>query len=244
MQIKKITPLIVALALTACGGDTATTEEPADTSAETQVEETEKEQKVTAADPEKEDKPNEEVTSEAEDLEEDDDFYNPNNIGKTIKDPELGDITIVKAGRDIENSYKVGDLDFSIYGAALAKIKTNNQELKDYWQSEEVDVIMLATRISNNSDKTITLYSTQDKIVTDTREQLEPDLLLSQGAGEILGNVDDKSANIYYPESNLEDISEFTFYLSPGYNEDFGTIGEEHQIKITFDENGKLTSIQ
>lgn len=244
MQIKKFTPLLVALALTACGGDTATTEEPADTSAETQVEETEKEQKVTAADPEKEEKPNEEVTSEAEDLEEDDDFYNPNNIGKTIKDPELGDITIVKAGRDIENSYKVGDLDFSIYGAALAKIKTNNQELKDYWQSEEVDVIMLATRISNNSDKTITLYSTQDKIVTDTREQLEPDLLLSQGAGEILGNVDDKSANIYYPESNLEDISEFTFYLSPGYNEDFGTIGEEHQIKITFDENGKLTSIQ
>lgn len=244
MQIKKFTPLLVALALTACGGDTATTEEPADTSAETQVEETEKEQKVTAADPEKEEKPNEEVTSEAEDLEEDDDFYNPNNIGKTIKDPELGDITIVKAGRDIENSYKVGDLDFSIYGAALVKIKTNNQELKDYWQSEEVDVIMLATRISNNSDKTITLYSTQDKIVTDTREQLEPDLLLSQGAGEILGNVDDKSANIYYPESNLEDISEFTFYLSPGYNEDFGTIGEEHQIKITFDENGKLTSIQ
>lgn len=243
MQIKKFTPLLVALALTACSGDTATTtEEPADISAETKVEETE--QKVTTEEPENEEQPIEEVTNEAEDLEEDDDFYNPNNIGKTIKDPELGDITVVKAGRDIENSYKVGDLDFSIYGAALAKIKTNNQELKDYWKSEEVDVIMLATRISNNSDKTITLYSTQDKIVTDTREQLEPDLLLSQGAGEILGNVDDKSANIYYPESDLEDINEFTFYLSPGYNEDFGTIGEEHQIKITFDESGKLKSIE
>lgn len=244
MQIKKFTPLLVALALTACGGETATTtEEPADTSAETKVEETETAED-TAEEPEKEEQADGEAASEAQELEEDDDFYNPNNIGKTIKDPELGDITIVKAGRDIENSYKVGDLDFSIYGAALAKIKTNNQELKDYWKSEEVDVIMLATRISNSSDKTITLYSTQDKIVTDTREQLDPDLVLSQGAGEILGNVDEKSANIYYPESNLEDISEFTFYLSPGYNEDFGTIGEEHQIKITFDENGKLTSIQ
>ena len=242
MQIKKITPLLVALALTACGGEAATTKE--EVKEEPAVEEVKTtEEEVTEA-PEKEDQPNEEVVDEVEESEEDDDYYNPNNIGKTIKDPELGEVTIVKAGRDIENTYKVGDLDFSIYGAALATIKTNNQELKDYWQNDEVDVIMLATRISNNSDKTISLYSTQDKIVTDTREQLDPDLLLSQGAGEILGNVDDESANIYYPESNLEDINEFTFYLSSGYNEEFGTVGEDQQIKITFDENGKLTSIQ
>mgnify|MGYP002722580826 CR=1 FL=1 len=52
MQIKKLTPLMVALALTACGGETTTTEEPADTSAETQVEETEKEPQTEETQPE------------------------------------------------------------------------------------------------------------------------------------------------------------------------------------------------
>lgn len=48
MQIKKFTPLLVALALTACDGETATTtEEPADTSAETQVEKTETTEEAT-----------------------------------------------------------------------------------------------------------------------------------------------------------------------------------------------------
>lgn len=47
MQIKKFTPLFLALVLTACGGETATTEEPADTSAETKVEETETTEETT-----------------------------------------------------------------------------------------------------------------------------------------------------------------------------------------------------
>lgn len=243
MKIKNLTPILLALALTACGSNSTESkkEEPKE---ETKVEETTEKENPKEVEAEKsEKKQKEEASTEAETLEEDDDFYNPNNIGKTIKASELGDVTIVKAGRDIENSYKFGDLNFSIYGAALANIKNINQELKDYWKADEVNVIMIAGRISNNSDKPITLYSTQDKIATDTREQLDPDLFLSQGAGEILGNVDQKTANIYYPESNLEDINEFTFYLSPAYNEESETLGKAHQIKITFDENGKLKSI-
>lgn len=58
MQIKKFTPLLVALALTACGGETATTtEEQADTSAETQVEETEKESQTEETQPEETEDP-------------------------------------------------------------------------------------------------------------------------------------------------------------------------------------------
>lgn len=50
MQIKKLTPLLVALALTACGGDTATTEEVKEEPAV--VEETEKEPQAEETQPE------------------------------------------------------------------------------------------------------------------------------------------------------------------------------------------------
>ena len=89
MQIRKLTPLILALALTACGGETTSkTEEPKE---ETKVEEQEKapeETKEKAGSEETEESSEEETKAETEALEEDDDLYNPDNIGKTIEDPD------------------------------------------------------------------------------------------------------------------------------------------------------------
>lgn len=246
MQIKKITPLIVVLALTACGGEsTPKAEEPKE---ETKVEEpvpeeNKKESKNAETTSEKTETTPQETDEEVKVAENDDNFYNPDNIGETIDIDNFGEVEIVKAGRGIENQYKVGDLDFSIYGAALVHVKPNTEELKEYW-GEETDLILIAYDVVNNSDQQLNLYPTQRKIVTNTQEQLDPDIFVSDGDGELLGNVKSKGGIVYYPESNLDDINEITYYLEKAYDKDFNPVGEDHQIKITFDENGKLTSIQ
>lgn len=118
MQIKKFTPLLVALALTACGGDTATTtEEPADTSAETKVEETETTEETT-----------EEQSSdpyEITDLAIDESGYTPavtgilkNNSGKEINYVQI--------------EFAVKDADGNKIGNALANM--NNLADGDTWK--------------------------------------------------------------------------------------------------------------
>lgn len=239
MQIKKLTPLILALALTACGGETTTkTEEPKE---ETKVEEQEKAPEETKE--ETEESSEEEAKAETEALEEDDDLYNPDNIGKTIEIEDFGEVEVVKAGRGIENQYQVGDLDFSIYGAALVHVKPNTEELKEYL-GEETDMILISYDVVNNSDQQLNLYPTQRRIVTNTQEQLEPDIFVSDGDGELLGNVKSQGNIVYYPESNLDDINEITYYLEKAFDKDLNEVGEDHQIKITFDESGKLQSIE
>lgn len=118
MQIKKFTPLLVALALTACGGDTATTtEEAADTSAETKVEETETTEETT-----------EEQSSEPyeiTDLAIDESGYTPavtgilkNNSGKEINYVQI--------------EFAVKDADGNKIGNALANM--NNLADGDTWK--------------------------------------------------------------------------------------------------------------
>jgi len=238
--------LATSFVLTACGGEsTPKAEEPKE---ETKVEdkapeENKKESKEKETTSKETDTTSKETEEEIEVAENDDNFYNPDNIGKTLNVDNFGEVEIVKAGRGIENQYKVGDLDFSIYGAALVHVKPNTKELKEYW-GEETDLILIAYDVVNNSDQQLNLYPTQRKIVTNTQEQLEPDIFVSEGDGELLGNVKSKGGIVYYPESNLDDINEITYYLEKAYDKDFNTVGEDHQIKITFDENGKLKSIE
>lgn len=118
MQIKKFTPLLVALALTACGGDTATTtEEPADTSAETQVEETE------TAEETKEEQSSEPY--EITDLAIDESGYTPAVTG-ILKNTSGKEINYVQI------EFAVKDADGNKIGNALANM--NNLADGDTWK--------------------------------------------------------------------------------------------------------------
>lgn len=242
MQIKKLTPLILALALTACGGETTTkTEEPKE---ETKVEEQAPEEtKEEAESEETEESSEEEAKAETEALEEDDDLYNPDNIGKTIEDPDVGKTEVIKVGKGVENTIKVKDIEFSINSVLLAHITSENEEVKALW-GDETDLIAINFDITNNSDIEYTFYPEQSTITTDTKEQLEPDFLISEGPGQMKPNTEVSGSAIYYPEKGLKDINEITFYLKNPYKDASDGVGEETPIKITFDENGKLQSIE
>lgn len=225
--------LATSFILTACGGETSTKEEVKEEPAvveevETTEEETTEEAESTA----------EETTSA-----EDDDLYNPGNIGKTIEDPSIGKADIIKAGKDVENNFKIKDIDFSINSALLAHVKPEDEEVKALW-GDEADIIVINFDIANNSDTEYTFYPEQSTITTNTKEQLDPDLLLSDGPGQIKPNTEVSGSVFYYPEKGLNEINEITFYLKSPYKDITDGVDEETPIKLAFDENGKLISVE
>ena len=221
--------MALALTLTACGGD----QKPKETKEEVKQEEAAKE--------ETKEETKEESKEEAEEVKEDiqeaneDDIYS--YVGKTFKNNGNA-IEIIKAGR-VDQTYKVGPLNLTVYGVLTGRFTEFDEELKAYYETNEpIDVAMIFYSVENTEDKNIHFFVGQSSITTDTKEQIEPDIFAGQeGGGEMLGQVEKEGVNLYYP-NNAEDIKEITWHVADASDDNFANIAEGIKIKFSFNEKG------
>lgn len=173
----------------------------------------------------------------------DDSFVNPKNIGKTIGNDQL-DYEIKKAGVK-ENEYTTGPFKVKITGVSAGTMTPKAEEMKSFLQDKEnTQVIILFASVENTEDKKANLYLNQSLITTDTQEQLEPDLLLSEGSGEFLSAVKQDMTMVYYPKTDVEKTKEIVLHVEAPSDENFETIGDELNITITFNDKGEFESIK
>lgn len=173
----------------------------------------------------------------------DDSFVNPKNIGKTIANDQL-DYEIKKAGVK-ENEYTTGPFKVKITGVSAGTMTPKTEEMKSFLQDKEnTQVIILFASVENTEDKKANLYLNQSLITTDTQEQLEPDLLLSEGSGEFLSAVKQDMTMVYYPQTDVEKTKEIVLHVESPSDENFETIGDELNITITFNDKGEFESIK
>lgn len=228
--MKKLMALMaLALTLTACGGN----QEPKETKDEVKQEEVAKEVNKD----ETKDEPKENTKEVKEEVQEanEDDIYS--YVGKTFKN-EGNSIDVIKAGR-VDQTYKIGPLNLTVYGVMIGRFTEFNEELKAYYDTEEpIDVVTIFYSVENTEDNNIHFYVGQSSITTDTKEQIEPDIFAGQeGGGEMLGQVEKEGVNLYYP-NNAEDIKEITWHVANASYENFANIAEGIKIKFTFNEKG------
>lgn len=184
----------------------------------------------------------EKENKEAEKID-DDSFVNPKNIGKTIANDQL-DYEIKKAGVK-ENEYTTGPFKVKITGVSAGIMTPKSEEMKSFLQDKEnTQVIILYASVENTEDKKSNLYLNQSLITTDTQEQLEPDLLLSEGSGEFLSAVKQDLTMVYYPQIDVEKTKEIVLHVEAPSDENFETIGDELNITITFNDKGEFESIK
>lgn len=217
--------MALALTLTACGGD----QEPKETKEEVKQEEVAKEETK---------EENKEETEEVkEDIQEanEDDLYS--YAGKTLKE-DGNTIEVIKAGR-IDQTYKIGPVNLTVYGVMTGRFTEFNEELKAYYDTDQpIDIVTIGYSVENTEDKKITFYIGQSPITTDTKEQMDPDLFAGlEGGGDMLGQVEKDGVNIYYPK-DAENIKEITWHVADASDENFANIAEGIKLKFTFNEKG------
>src|SRR5699024_6824705 len=139
----------------------------------------------------------EEVKEDIQEIDEDDILT---YVGKTYKTDGYN-IDVIKAGR-VDQSYKLGPVNLTVYGILSGRMKDFDEELKTYYDTDEpVDTVMIVYSVENTEDKKITFYVGQSPVTTDTKEQIDPDLFAGlEGGGEMLGQVEKDGASIYYPK--------------------------------------------
>lgn len=235
MNKKAIILALSIIMLTGCGKKTEDTNSTKSNKSSVESSEKVKDDNKSNTNKEKENK-------EAEKID-DDSFVNTKNIGKTIGNDQL-DYEIKKAGVK-ENEYTTGPFKVKITGVSAGTMTPKTEEMKSFLQDkEDTQVIILFATVENTEDKKANLYLNQSLITTDTQEQLEPDLLLSEGSGEFLSAVKQDMTMVYYPQTDVEKTKEIVLHVEAPSDENFEAIGDELNITITFNDKGEFESIK
>lgn len=130
-----------------------------------------------------------------------------------------------------------GTINYSINGVQVSKLTATTDEaatLLGVEKGKEITVVALDTSCENTSDGTVYFYIGQSTITTNTKEQVDADMILSDYIdGEFLGNVI-HSGNIVYllQNSAADQVESITVHVDAPTDDSFSPIGDEVTIDI------------
>ncbi|MBF6634615.1 MAG: hypothetical protein ITG06_11105 [Planococcus sp. (in: Bacteria)] len=219
-MIKKwFIPIIISsVVLAGCGSDTAEVNEESKNTATTTASEEE-----TTAESTEETEEAEEAVEVDEDVQEDDSMKATN----TYTNKELG-IT-----------GEIGPMKYEIPGIQLKIIEPKDQATADLFEvavGDEVHVFTIQFAGENTSEEDVSFYLGQAIAITNTKEQLEPDMLLSEYIdGEYMGQVRHEGHNVYIlKNSTVDELESIELRIQAPMDSSFETVGEEasHTIEV------------
>lgn len=102
-------------------------------------------------------------------------------------------------------------------------------------KGKEFAIVVFDIEVENTSDKDVSFYISQAKLISNTKEQVEPDMIASTYIdGEFLGAVKKNGTNVYLlKNSKAEDIKSVEIRISAPTDKNFNKLGED--IKFTID---------
>lgn len=222
--MKKIILLLLTVSLVAimiaCGAEeTPEVEEPTET------------QETDGTDGTEEAVEEEEPTSETEESGQETDTEA--EVGN-VREDENGTFTLVASNTDLVTQ-ETGPMILNVtqVNAISAQIKG---ELADFMESDVMEYIQIDMEVENTSEETINFYPGQATITTNTGEQLEPDMWLSDHIeGEFIGAVKKSGSEFFVLEnSKAEDIEWVRIIIDAPHNENWDDVGEKLDFKIEF----------
>lgn len=209
--------LLLSFVLVACGSDVAEVSE-----SEQQEESVEEVQKDTVDEQEEVDIESE-SDDEAKDVQEDENLRAVN----TYTNKELG-ITGT-----------AGPIEYEFTSIQLKEIEIKSEEAAALFEAnvgDKIHAITIEATGENTSDDDIYFYLGQAKIITNTKEQLDPDFLLSEHIeGEYLGQVRHSGYNVYILEnSTVDELETIEIRVSGPHNDSLDRLADDikHVIEV------------
>lgn len=154
-------------------------------------------------------------------------------VGETIEN-EGGSHTLIKRFDQVE-SKETGPIILNI-----PQINTISSQLKgemaEFLETDAIEYIQIDMEVENTSEETISFYADQATITTNTGEQLESDMWLSDYIdGDYIGAVK-KSGSLFFilNNSNAEDIEWVRIIIEAPHDENWDSVGEKIDFQVDF----------
>ena len=134
---------------------------------------------------------------------------------------------------DFNQTFTSGPFSVTINKIQVSDIMTS-EELKSMFDGkDEITSIAMSVKVENTSDDELNFYPDQSKLTTDTKEQIEAEILLSDSVGgEFKGQIIKEGTIIFGANSKADDINKLTLFIDGPSNQDFDRVGEDLKIDI------------
>ncbi|WP_130808290.1 hypothetical protein [Senegalia massiliensis] len=185
------------------------------------------------------DSSNEEDTSDdaktKESSAEDVDDSKDDSEGKT-EESEIGKRTTIKSKKDLNIVKETGPFTMIVTDVQISTLEPS-EDYKDMFDGKDkITFVTIATEVENKSEDTNSFYPDQGTITTDTKEQVDADLMLSdEVGGDFIGEVAKKGNVIFFLDSPAEEINNIKYVIEGPHNENIDRLGEGITYEISFE---------
>lgn len=206
--------MLAATALGGCGGSDAGSQAPAGT-----------EEKATpAAEPEETAAPTEAPTEAQA------------SAGEVVEENGLRKEPVY-TNKELGISGTTGSINYSVSAIQVSKLTATTDEMAEMLEidkDKEVALVVIDVSAENTTDDTINFYIGQAILTSNTKEQVDPNILISDYIdGEFLGNVIHSGSLMYILEnSKASDIETVKLHIDAPSNSDFEFTGGPVDIEI------------
>lgn len=146
--------------------------------------------------------------------------------------------TVIFTNKELNKTGESGSIKYNFTKIQVSKITATTDDTAQMFEVEkgkEFAIVVFDIEVENTSDKDVSFYISQAKLISNTKEQVEPDMIASTYIdGEFLGAVKKKGTNVYLlKNSKAEDIKSVEIRISAPTDNNFNKLGED--IKFTID---------
>lgn len=133
-----------------------------------------------------------------------------------------------------------GPMKYEITAIQISNLNAFTDDAADLFEIEknkDVAIVVLDVSIENTSDDNVIFYFGQTVLTSNTKEQVDPDMLFSDHIeGEYLGNVIHSGSLIYIlPNSVAEDITNIVLHVSGPMDDDYNDLSDDFTIELNFE---------
>lgn len=140
--------------------------------------------------------------------------------------------------KDLSLSGETGPIKYAVTGVQVSNISTEDDavaSLLGVAADQEVGAVVVTFDVENTSTDTISWYPEQSTITTNTQEQANANMFLSDSdvGGDFIGNVK-KSGQVMFilPNSDAKDLTQVSVHIDGPYDSNYNTVGDAVTIDI------------
>lgn len=160
-------------------------------------------------------------------------------VGTVVNENGISKIPVV-TDKELNSTGSAGPINYSIDAIQISKLTATTDDMAsmlDIEKDKEAALVVVDVTVENTSEDDITFYMDQAVLVSSTKEQVEPNMWLSDYlGGDFLGQVV-KSGSLMYilPNSSAEDITAVTLRASAPIDADWNSLSEDISIELSFE---------
>ena len=157
-----------------------------------------------------------------------------NNEGE-VTENEIGKITVVNKKKDINQTFQSGPVNLTINAIQTATLEPSESYKDMFDGKEKLTIVTINMKTENTSDDTVGIYPNQAVLTTNTGEQVDADIWLSDDlGGDFYGKVSKEGDVIFQLDSPAEEISNMKLIIEGAHDTDYNSLSEQLHIDLSF----------